>query len=500
MSDQRPAALMAQGSVIGSEDEINLTDLFRNIWRQRGLVVGTTLLMLLAVLSFHFYKASFNVPRQVEYAVSLTFLDASGKYPNGTVFSPNDIISNSVVKATAETMSLSQPVDNINKALGVRFSNSLMEASERKLSDLLTNAKTPADMRTSAEQVLTEMRLKGRTFLTVSLNLNDAGMTSLEGAEFLSQLVSVWAQRSIDRGLTNADIERPMTPFVAPDSLNLIDAYDNAANYLDSLGKAVKRLASMSGTASMIVDGRTLEDVRREIKMLDDTDVGPLREFAYSTSAQLADQDAAIQVRLFSRQRLLNLEYDRLSKLIDSYDSALAQLNQSPVRDVARSGQSASQMGGAQFDQSFLDSLLELGNKLGGVEMRQELFERRTKAVEDRLNLEKELAILKGSNGNTYKTLNPEVILREAMQGITTELNRLQQQLDAFVVAYRVQTLQSGGRLFVADSAPVVRGGSVQLGTRIGLHAALGIVLGGMLGMMLALLRAAMVSSRQKTA
>jgi len=132
--------------------------------------------------------------------------------------------------------------------------------------------------------------------------------------------------------------------------------------------------------------------------------------------------------------------------------------------------------------------------------MRQELFERRTKAVEDRLNLEKELAILNGSNGNTYKTLNPEVILREAMQGITTELNRLQQQLDAFVVAYRVQTLQSGGRLFVADSAPVVRGGSVQLGTRIGLHAALGIVLGGMLGMMLALLRAAMVSSRQKTA
>src|SRR5690606_454184 len=103
-------------------------------------------------------------------------------------------------------------------------------------------------------------------------------------------------------------------------------------------------------------------------------DVSPLREFAYSNSSRLAEQDAAIQVRLFSRQRLLNLEYSRLTNLIASYDSALAQLSQNTVREVTQGGQAA-QMGGAQFDQSFLDSLLELGNKLGGVEMRQQLFE-----------------------------------------------------------------------------------------------------------------------------
>src|SRR5690606_28555928 len=143
----------------------------------------------------------------------------------------------------------------------------------------------------------------------------------------------------------------------------------------------------------------------------------------YSNSSRLAEQDAAIQVRLFSRQRLLNLEYSRLTNLIASYDRALTQLSQSTVREVTQGGGQSAQMGGAQFDQSFLDSLLELGNKLGGVEMRQELFERRTNAIEDRLTLEKELAILRGSDDKAYAKLDPDTILREAMTGISSELN-----------------------------------------------------------------------------
>lgn len=498
-SNQSAANTVAQSSVVGAEAEINLTDLFRNIWRQRGLVIGVTALMVLAVLSFHFAKASFSLPRQVDYAVSLTFLGADGKYPNGTIFSPDDVLSNALIRRVAEELALPVSADDLSKSVTVRYSNTMLEAGERKLTDLLTNAKTPQDIRAAAENTLNEIRTKSRGFITVSLNLDQSGLSAVKGELFLIRLLETWAQSAIDRGLTNVDIERPLTPFVAPETLNLIDLYDTASTYLSSLNKAAASLSRLPGAASMIVEGRTLEDVRRELKALDDTDVSPLREFAYSNSSRLAEQDAAIQVRLFSRQRLLNLEYSRLTNLIASYDRALAQLNQSSVRELTQGGQAA-QMGGAQFDQSFLDSLLELGNKLGGVEMRQELFERRTKAIGDRLNLEKELAILRGSDNKAYAKLNPDIILRDAMVGISSELNRLQQQLDAFVVAYREQTLKSGGRLYVADAAPQIRGGTVQLGSRIGLHAALAIVLGGMLGMMLALIRASMLLSRQKSA
>ena len=41
------------------------------------------------------------------------------------------------------------------------------------------------------------------------------------------------------------------------------------------------------------------------------------------------------------------------------------------------------------MDQTFLNSLLELGNKLSNVEVREELFNKRIKTVEQLLDLKK---------------------------------------------------------------------------------------------------------------
>jgi hypothetical protein len=352
-------------------------------------------------------------------------------------------------------------------------------------------------MRSAASTALEDMQVQSRSHITVSLNLQKAGLTSQEGRVLVADILETWARMTIDRGMTNVDIDRPLTSFVVAESTNLIDIYDNAANYLNSLKNAVKALSALPGSGSMIVDGYTLEDVRRELVTLDDTDISPLRSFAYTSSAGLSSKNAAIKVRLFSRQRLLGLEHERLTKLIDSYDKALAQLTQSSVSDQLKSGRSE-MMGGAQFDQSFLNSLLDLGSKLGGVQIRDELFKRRTKAVEDLLSLEKEMAILNGTPDNVFDDLDADAILRASVSGITENLNTLQKQLNNFIAAYREQILQSGGRLFVADAAPAIRDGNVQLSTKIGLHLALGIILGGMLGMMAALIRAAMIGTGRK--
>lgn len=486
----------SQSPLVGAEDEINLTDLFRNIWRQRGLVIGITAIMAIMVLVFHFAKASFALPARVDYSVSLTFLK-EGRYPNGTEFSPRDIISPSVLKAVVAADKIDIGSDFLADALSVSYSNSLLAMTEDKLSATLTNAKTPEEMRTAANAALKDMQAQTRSYITVSLDLKKAGLTSQEGRVLVADILEIWAKLTIDRGMTNVDIDRPLTAFVVGESTNLIDTYDNAANYLRSLTNAVRTLSALPGSASLVVDGRTLEDVRRELVALDDTDISPLRSFAYTSSAGLSSKNAAIKVRLYSRQRLMGLEHDRLTKLIASYDKALAQLTQSSVSDQLKSGRSE-MMGGAQFDQSFLNSLLDLGSKLGGVQMRDELFKRRTKAVEDLLSLEKEIAILNGTSDKAFNGLDADAILRASVSGITDNLNTLQNQLNDFVGAYREQTLQSGGRLFVADAAPVVRGGNVQLSTKIGLHLALGIILGGMLGVMVALIRAAMISSRRK--
>lgn len=497
MNQQYPANSAVTTPVVGPDDEINLTDLFRNIWRQRGLVIGVALFVGLAVVAFHFSKASFSVSQQVEYPIALTFL-SDGKYPNGTVFSPRDVIAPAVINALAAQGKISASADTLVNALNVSYSNSLYQASEDKLNALLANAKTAQEIRAAADTALAELHDKSHGFLTLSLNLQRSGLTATQGAEVLADVVDTWAQLSIERGLTNVDIDRPLVAFSTSEGMNLIDVYDGATTYLEALRSAVGKLSKMPGSGSMVVDGRTLDDVRRQLVMLEGSDIGPLREFAYSNSSELAAKDPAIMVRLFSRQRLLRLEHERLTKLVASYDSALNQLSSTSTQDLNKTAGS-NESSGAQFDQSFLDSLLVLGNKLGGVEMRQDLFKRRTAATEELLELEKEIAILAGSDDKTYGNLDSQSILKAALEGVETNLNTIQQQLDHFIGAYREQTLQSGGQLFVADAAPVVRGGSFQMGRKMGLHLALGIILGGMLGVMLALIRAAMLSSRVKS-
>lgn len=481
-----------------SDDEINLADLARALWQQRGLIMGCILFVIAAALTFHLSKLTFSAPHRVELPISLTFLSDRQEYPSGQPFSPNDLIAPSVLEQVVAQQNLSLTVEQLSRALNVSFSNSMFEAGEAQLTRLLANEKTPEDMRLATQQNLEQLRKKSRHLVTVTLMLDEAGLQQAQAASVIKDITDIWSQQSVRRGLMNINISYPMSPFVANSSLNLLDTYDSAAAYLRSLENSVRHLSALPGSNSLVVDGRTLDDMRRALIMLNDVDISPLREFAYSSSAQLADDDGSIRVRLLARQRLLNLEYERLEKLIYSYDAALSEL-------VATSGEqvqhntSGNQMMGSQFDQSFLDSMLELGNRLGGVEMRHDLFTRRTQAIEEALQLEKEIAILKGSlDGADYSGLDPHAILQGALEDIAHGLNHSQQQLSAFIAAYRNQALQSGGRLFIADANPIVRGGKLQVAKKASLHIALAVVLGGMLGIMLALIRGAVGFNQKK--
>lgn len=146
----------------------------------------------------------------------------------------------------------------------------------------------------------------------------------------------------------------------------------------------------------------------------------------------------------------------------------------------------------AQFDQSFLDSLLNLGNKLSSVEIREELYKKRTQAIEEKLDLEKEIEILRGLHDDSRTERDVLRMLQTALQEIVVEVNEVQQQLSEFIVAYRQQTLNSGANLYIADAAPQVRGGVVQLGKKVVLSVAVGLILGLMLGVVAALVRSAM--------
>lgn len=482
-------------SVIPDSDEISFIDLFRNLWRQRGLVVAFVLFAVAVIGVVQFLKGSLSAPAIAEYPIALTF-DGELGYPNGSAFSPNDLISTSVLERVISSLELDTTASRLDAALTAGYSNSLLSSAELSLGNILQDNKIPSDIKNSTAEALAELKSESQRFLTLSLSLERSGVSAVQAGDVVSRIVDEWAKVSVEQGLLSLDISRPINPFVVAESGNLIDIYDSAANYLKSLSGAVDGLTKEPGAQSLVVAGKSLSDLQREISALEGTDVGPLREFAYSNSSSLASVDPAIQVRLFARQRLLKLEQERLTKLIASYDSALSQLASIKGSDGG-AGRVNSGQGNLQLEQSVFDSLLQMGTKLGAVENRNKLFDRRTKAVEDLLALEKEMAILMGVAGSAYGDLNPTEILKSALPSIEQRLNSIQQDVDAFFNAYRDISLQSGAQLYSAQAAPQVRGGFVVSVKKMMKYAVLAAVLGLMLGIMVALIRAAMINSNK---
>jgi hypothetical protein len=481
-----------------NRDEIDLVDLIKSIWSQRGLVVGFMLMAVLAVLSFHLSKASFSSANSVDYPISVSFLKENRfNYPSGVSFSPRDLITSDVLQNAIVKLDRDIDLADLEKAIGVKSSNSLLKQAESRLKTLLEDVKTPEDISAAAKSNLHNLQELGRGHITISLDLDKLDISAHQGSLLLEDVVQEWARLSIRRGLMNLDIDRPIVPFVIKENSNLIDDYDQAASYLGSLNVAVGQLSSLSGSGSLIVNNMSIADLERRLHSLGARDIGPLREFAYSNSDTLSHLNLAIQVRLYARQRLLNLDHDRLTQLIASFDIAAEQLGANIKQQYPGSATSnASQSSTAQFDKSFLDSLIQLGTKLSAVDTRKQLFERRMKAVDQLLDLEKEIAILKGASADKVLKIDPVVILSGALINIKDDLNEVQQNIGYFVDAVRELTLNSNSQVYIADNAPQVRGGYMQLAPRFALFVVLGGVLGLFLGIFVALIRSALLKSK----
>jgi hypothetical protein len=485
------------GSIVSSDDEIDLGALLGRLWKLRALIVGFMIACVALVIAFHMARGTLSSPQRIEYAIALTFAQQSGelRYPGGNLFSPNDLKAPAVLTNVRDALGLDISIDDLSSAISVRSSNSLLESAERQLELMLSEDKTPEGIRKSAESELNNLKLESQRYITISLLLDDLSVSKETGIRLIQAIVDQWVKISTDQGLFNVDSSHPVDLFSIQQSGNLIDIYDNAEKYLNSLSVAVRSISNISGTESLTIEGKNLSDLQRDIETLENSEIGPLREFAYSNSERLASKDPAIQIRLLARQRLLKLESERLNKLIASYDQAIEELatsfNQSDTRRNVDPGQ-----GNLQLDQSVINSLLQMGNQLGAVESRNELFKLRTQTVEKLYSLEKEMAILAGVNDNIYGDLDPANILNESLPYIESQLNVFRAQLDSFILAYREIILNGGSQVFSAQSAPLPRGGYIMSLRKLMMHTVIALVLGLMLGLFVALVRLAVTSAR----
>ncbi len=491
----QPVAPAYSESIVSRNDEIDLGELFFNLWKLRAVVVGIMLASIVLIVAYHMGKGALATPQKISYPIALTFSStANNQYPSGNPFAPSDLTAPSVLKKVIELHNMDISINNFSDAVSVEYSNSLIaEAQQRLRAYLAENSKTPQDTRDAAIDALNFLKQESQRYLTVNLDLTQLNLSQEESVTLVQDLVDEWVATSTEQGLFNQDISRPVDLFRIDSSTNLIASYDEANSYLAALEQAVDEISLIPGSDSLTIEGKSLTDLRRDLYIIKNRDIDPLREFAYSNSAVLALIDPTIQVRLLSSKRLQKLEHERLSKMVNSYDLALEKLSVSFSNTNSQYQTDAGQ-GNIQLDQSVINSLLQMGNQLGAVENRKEIFDRRTETAERLFELEKEMAILAGDTSQTYEGLNPVDILQGALPAIEEQLNELQQLVDAFIVAFREISLDSSSKVYSAQSAPMVTGGIIVSMKKLALHAAMAAVMGLMLGLFVSLIRIAMKS------
>lgn len=480
-------------SLLANDDEIDLVDLFRKIWSQRGLIAGIVIATVCLVMAYHLAKATFYSTKRIDYPITIVFLDSSHTYPDGTAFSPFDLVNTRLVAEIAERYSM-QPA-RLSQSLSVSNSNALLSMGEEKLASFLQNAKTPNEVVEQVNQSLTEIRQETRKALTLSIDINKSGLNPEQASRLLADLAETWASRAIEAGKMNVDLGYPASQLQLPATKNLVDVYDQVYRYADSLRVAMDEFSKLSGANSLILHGNTITDVKRELLSKLDYDIKPLRSFAYSSADVLSGRDPGLQVRILSRKRDLELENRKITKLIAAYSATLNQLS-NKERQVFQNetGLNGPHMTGAQLDQTFFNSMLELGDKLSAVEMREEIYRMRNTAIENQIELEKELEIL-SAGPSEYDMTETIALLEDSKSRLVDELNKSQLQLMAFVNEYASQVLKSGSNLYLADSAPQARGGTLVVDKKALLTIVLGGFLGLLVGIVVALLRVAIKKS-----
>lgn len=473
-------------------DEITFKDIVLKIYRRRRLVLIHAVLFAVLVLAFHCKKQTFFVATEVRYSIALTFLNSAGTYPNGTIFSLSDIVSTDILRDVIATQNLNITTQQLSKAVHVNYSYSSIVDDEHKFQKRLFEVSSVSDIRRVAMTEIQSIRKKAQTGLYVAIDTSSLGVSVAEGRDILTNIVSTWIAEAINSGLLNVDIKRPVRPFVLEENRRLLDAFDNAEVYLMALEDAVREMAKLPGINALIVDNYKLSDVRHEVEQLGSTDIRPLRKYAYANSHSIVNANQIDEIKLLARKRLLKLELWHVEQLISSYDLTLVKINQDVVRDAA--GTNIGQANGAQIDQSFLSSMLDIGSKLSSHNLRKDIHDRRSQAMLKSLALEKEISILEGT---TMANTDAAAVLMAELSDIEKSLNQIQAKITLLVDGYRSKVLKNGSRLYIPHPEMTVFGGASGLFASVAKYVFLGLILGGMVGIVFALLMPAKKNALQ---
>ena len=475
------------------DDEIDLRDIFIPLWKAkyRILLFGLICLSLTLVYSLGGFVVDKSNYASIQVHFNFQGVE-NGVFPNGEKFSPQELISGSVLSEVYRNIdSPSFDYADLVSAINVTPDFNGADELESVVTGLLSKEKglTNKEYSDAVSEYTNEIiaQSKKNVILTIDLNLLDGNLK--KSSDLLHSIPKIWA--------TNAIEDRGVLVMFSP-TISALDSNIKSGELLiqvnvlsDTHGLLSKSVTGLSGSLDnkSITDpasGMTVADLLYKLDLENKYRISILKELVVKNGIGVQNES---WYKGFRDARLGKLERERssLERMVDVYEQALIEFNQqqySPSEGSKSQGGSSSgtTVYSPQYGEDVINRLMELGSKMSDPAYRKSL-------LQEKIDISTKLqAVITEINFYDFKkpardvaNISVEEISNLISQSFT-ELEEIHSALLGIIKVSNLSSLDDRGELFDLVGS-VQENVSSNLSQRVMLKAVLAFILGCILGM-----------------
>ena len=476
------------------DDEIDFKDILIPLWQAKYRIVLFGIICLSLVLIYLLGGIAVDKTKQASLQVHFNFQGVEdGRFPNGEKFSPQELISGSVLSEVygninSPEFTYPELVEAIHLKSGFNGEGELKSVVTQLLSKEkgLTTAAYSEAVSGYTNEVLAQS--KKNVILTIDLNLFNGNLK--KASDLLTSIPKVWATKAIeDRGVlvvsaptvTRLD-ERILSGElliqvnVLGDTLSLLsNSVRNLSNSLDN--QSIKDPAS----------GMSITDLSYKLNLEDKYRVSILKELVVKNGVGVKNE---AWFRGFRQARLGKLERERasLERMVGVYEQALIEFNQQSNNPTGNYENTASQPGTTvQYGEGVINSLLTLGSKMSDPEYRKELLGKKIDISVKLQDIITEIDFYGSTANHSTNSISADEINGLITQSYN-ELEAIHLALLGILQVSNLSSLDDRGELFDLVGS-VKESVSSNLTQKVGLKAILAFILGCMIGVVVVFIR-----------
>ena len=367
------------------DDEISLSELIAKLWAKRGLIVFLPLVLAgLTVVGLLTQKVVRG--DSLSYFVELTAVE-KGSYPNGTQFSPQDLLNPEVVAQLAKDFNLEAPEklpEHIRISMGTPASIGLL--AEYKAALAANSKARPEEVEAVTEKYRSRIRDAASRGVSIEVDYVALGLSKEDGARLALAIPAAWNNLYINRFsvLTDTRIANIAVIDQPSDITTAVGAME-ANLHLRAINKGLGIIAADSRFRTIkTADGTGPADLMQRIADFQSIFFEPIYVASFGDNQSLS--------KVYQRDHQLRL--NELEEELTELDNRITTIkNMQSLSNGGEGNGGLSQGAGSQLqlESDALGQLVSLSRQASLSEYLQESFEARIKLVRERAELRTEL-------------------------------------------------------------------------------------------------------------